>query len=103
MKTCNSFVRVAHLSVCSLFQSEGGGAFKGFKGFSLSASAASGGSTPAAFPGFGNGGGFKGLSGLTNGNGITPSFGGFTSPAATSTAAPGEQRTDVLQCELAGC
>lgn len=70
-------------------ESESSGAFKGFKGFSLSTSAAAGASTPAAFPGFGNGGGFKGLGGLTNGNSITPSFGGFSSPAATSTATPG--------------
>lgn len=61
---------------------ESGGTFKSFKGFSLATSAASGATT--AFSGFGNGGGFKGLSGLTNGNGITPSFGGFS-----STAAPG--------------
>ncbi|TKS90386.1 Nuclear pore complex protein [Collichthys lucidus] len=55
--------------------------------------AASGGSAPTAFSGFGNGGGFKGLGGLTNGNSIAPSFGGFSSPAApptatSSTAAP---------------
>ncbi|TKS90401.1 Nuclear pore complex protein [Collichthys lucidus] len=59
----------------------------------LSAGAASGGSAPTAFSGFGNGGGFKGLGGLTNGNSIAPSFGGFSSPAApptatSSTAAP---------------
>lgn len=77
-----------------LSQAEGSGAFKGFKGFSLSAAAAAGGaSAPAAFSGFGNGGGgFKGLSSLTNGNSIAPSFGGFSSPAATTTAAPGEER-----------
>nr|XP_033471027.1 nuclear pore complex protein Nup50 [Epinephelus lanceolatus] len=69
-------------------EAEGSGTFKGFKGFSLTTSAASGGSAPTAFSGFGNGGGFKGLSGLTNGNSITPSFGGFSSPAA-STATPG--------------
>lgn len=69
-------------------EAEGGGAFKGFKGFSLTAAAASGGSTATAFSGFGNGGGFKGLGGLTNGNSIAPSFGGFSSPAM-STAAPG--------------
>nr|XP_046234493.1 nuclear pore complex protein Nup50 [Scatophagus argus]XP_046234495.1 nuclear pore complex protein Nup50 [Scatophagus argus] len=71
-------------------ESEGGGAFKGFKGFSLNMSAAGGASIPAPFSGFGNSGGFKGLSSLTNGNSITPSFGGFSSPpAATSSAAPG--------------
>ncbi|XP_070785116.1 nuclear pore complex protein Nup50 [Enoplosus armatus] len=70
-------------------EAESGGTFKGFKGFSLASSAASGASTPTAFSGFGNGGGFKGLSGLTNGNSISPSFGGFSSPAATSTATPG--------------
>lgn len=69
-----------------LFQAESTGAFKGFKGFSLAMSAASGGST--AVSGFGNGGGFKGLGGLTNGNSITSSFGGFSSPA-TSSASPG--------------
>lgn len=69
-------------------EGEGSGTFKGFKGFSLTTPAASGGST-SAFSGFGNGGGFKGLSGLTNGNSITPSIGGFSSPAATTAAAPG--------------
>ncbi|XP_040886518.1 nuclear pore complex protein Nup50 [Toxotes jaculatrix] len=69
-------------------EGESGGAFKGFKGFSLTTSAASGGSASTVFSGFGNGGGFKGLGGLTNGNSITPSFGGFSSPA-TSTASPG--------------
>ncbi|XP_059182078.1 nuclear pore complex protein Nup50 [Centropristis striata] len=67
-------------------ETEGSGTFKGFKGFSLTAPAAGGGST--AFSGFGNGGGFKGLSGLTNGSSGAPSFGGFSAPAA-STAAPG--------------
>lgn len=69
-------------------EAEGSGAFKGFKGFSLTSSAASGTSTPAPFSGFGNGGGFKAFGGLTNGNSITPSFGGF-SPPATSTATAG--------------
>ncbi|XP_026182628.1 nuclear pore complex protein Nup50 [Mastacembelus armatus] len=66
-------------------EGESGGAFKGFKGFSLTTG---GGSIPAGFSGFGNGGGFKGLGGLTDGNSITPSFGGFSSPV-TSSAAPG--------------
>lgn len=70
-------------------EGESSGAFKGFKGFSLSASAATGGSSPGPFSGFGNGGGFKGVGGLTNGNSISPSFGGFSSPAATSTVTPG--------------
>uniref|UniRef100_A0A8C9XXK1 Nuclear pore complex protein Nup50 n=1 Tax=Sander lucioperca TaxID=283035 RepID=A0A8C9XXK1_SANLU len=72
-------------------ESEGSGSFKGFKGFSLTsaAPAVSGGSAPTAFSGFGNGGGFKGLSTLTNGNSIAPSFGGFSSPAVTSTPTPG--------------
>ncbi|XP_074554083.1 nuclear pore complex protein Nup50 [Halichoeres trimaculatus] len=71
-------------------EGESSGAFKGFKGFALSTGspAASLTSTPTAFSGLGNGGGFKGLSGLTNGNSVTPSFGGFSSPAA-STASPG--------------
>ncbi|XP_042367678.1 nuclear pore complex protein Nup50-like [Plectropomus leopardus] len=73
-------------------EGEGSGTFKGFKGFSLTTAPASGGSAPTAFSGFGNGGGFKGLSGLTNGNSSTPSFGGFSSPAATTAAAtPGEE------------
>ncbi|XP_035531647.1 nuclear pore complex protein Nup50 [Morone saxatilis] len=75
-------------------EGESSGSFKGFKGFSLSGTAASGGSTPTAFSGFGNGGGFKGLSSLTNGNSIAPSFGGFSSPSAT-TATPGEDRLSV--------
>ncbi|XP_005936430.1 nuclear pore complex protein Nup50 [Haplochromis burtoni] len=66
-------------------ENEGSGAFKGFKGFSLTAAASSS-STPTLFSGFGNGGGFKGLGGLTNGNSGTPSFGGFASPAASSSA-----------------
>uniref|UniRef100_A0A3B4Y622 Nuclear pore complex protein Nup50 n=1 Tax=Seriola lalandi dorsalis TaxID=1841481 RepID=A0A3B4Y622_SERLL len=77
-------------------EGESPGAFKGFKGFSLTAAvtaaAASGSSTPTLFSGFGNGGGFKGIGGLTNGNSIAPSFGGFSSPAA-STAAPGETQS----------
>ncbi|XP_041637214.1 nuclear pore complex protein Nup50 [Cheilinus undulatus] len=71
-------------------EGESSGAFKGFKGFALSTGTpASGASAPTAFSGFGNGGGFKGLGGLTNGNSITPSFGGFSAPAAASTASPG--------------
>nr|XP_043871895.1 nuclear pore complex protein Nup50 [Solea senegalensis]XP_043871896.1 nuclear pore complex protein Nup50 [Solea senegalensis] len=69
-------------------EGEGAGAFKGFKGFSLTSVAASGSSAPTMFSGFGNGGGFKGISSLTNGNSSAPSFGGFSSPVA-STAAPG--------------
>uniref|UniRef100_UPI003AAD03C6 nuclear pore complex protein Nup50 n=1 Tax=Centroberyx gerrardi TaxID=166262 RepID=UPI003AAD03C6 len=69
-------------------EGESSGAFKGFKGFSLTQSAAAGGTT-TAFSGFGNGAGFKGLTALTNGNSISPSFGGFSSPAAASTATPG--------------
>ncbi|KAM6895445.1 nuclear pore complex protein Nup50 [Xenentodon cancila] len=68
-------------------ESDGGGAFKGFKGFSLTASPATA-STAHSLSAFGNGGGFKGFSGLTNGSSPTPSFGGFSSPAA-STAASG--------------
>lgn len=69
-------------------EGESSGAFKGFKGFSLSSAAAGGGAT-TAFSGFGNGGGFKSLGGLTNGNSSAPAFGGFSSPAVTSSAAPG--------------
>uniref|UniRef100_A0A3Q4ASX2 RanBD1 domain-containing protein n=1 Tax=Mola mola TaxID=94237 RepID=A0A3Q4ASX2_MOLML len=47
-------------------------------------------SAPAAFSGFGNGGGFKGLGSLTNGNSVAPTFGGFSStPASTTTTASG--------------
>ncbi|KAM3588040.1 uncharacterized protein V6R79_019681 [Siganus canaliculatus] len=68
-------------------EAESSGAFKGFKGFALSTASASGGSAPGPFSGFGNGGGFKGLGGLTNGNSTTPTFGGFSAPAASSTTA----------------
>nr|XP_057923461.1 nuclear pore complex protein Nup50 [Doryrhamphus excisus] len=47
-------------------EGDGVGAFKGFKGFSMSA---------PPFSAFGS----KGLGGLTNGNGVTPSFGGSSS------------------------
>ncbi|KAI4882477.1 hypothetical protein NFI96_015839 [Prochilodus magdalenae] len=63
-------------------EGESAGAFKGFKGFSLTPSAAATGPT---FTGFGNGAGFKPLNSLTNGNtsSVTPSFGGFNSPATS--------------------
>ncbi|XP_061815694.1 nuclear pore complex protein Nup50 [Nerophis lumbriciformis] len=64
-------------------EGDGAGAFKGFQGFSMSA--ASSGSAQPSFPGFGNGGGFKGLGGLTNGNSVTPSFGGSLSSTAATT------------------
>nr|XP_019968871.1 PREDICTED: nuclear pore complex protein Nup50 [Paralichthys olivaceus] len=70
-------------------EGDNSGAFKGFKGFSLTKpAAASAASPPTMFSGFGNGGGFQGLGSLTNGNSISPSFGGFSSPA-TSTVTPG--------------
>ncbi|KAM3859154.1 nuclear pore complex protein Nup50 [Diretmus argenteus] len=69
-------------------EAESGGSFKVFKGLSLMTPPASGGTT-TAFSGFGNGAGFKGLTSLTNGNSGTTPFGGFSSPAATATAAPG--------------
>ncbi|XP_077357597.1 nuclear pore complex protein Nup50 [Festucalex cinctus] len=60
-------------------EGEAGGAFKGFKGFSSS-------SSPSPFSTFGNGGGFKGLSELTNGNGGgAPSFAATSSPSITAT------------------
>lgn len=63
-------------------EGESGGAFKVFKGFSLTPSG-----TPA-FPSFGNGAGFKPLSGMTNGSvaSVAPSFAGFNSstPAKTN-------------------
>lgn len=63
-------------------QGEGAGAFKVFKGFSLTAS-----SGTAAFPSFGNGAGFKPLSGLTNGSvaQVAPSFAGFNSSTPAKT------------------
>lgn len=77
-------------------QGEAGGAFKGFKGFSLTA--ASPASSPATFSGFGNGGVFKGLGCLTNGN--SSSFGGV-SPA--SSAVPGEFRSAPIRSKLPRC
>ncbi|XP_034019626.1 nuclear pore complex protein Nup50 [Thalassophryne amazonica] len=71
-------------------ENEGGGAFKGFKGFSLNTSAPSGCTTTTVFSGFGSSGGdFKSLSGLTNGNSITPSFSSFSCPAATTATSTG--------------
>ncbi|XP_066522879.1 nuclear pore complex protein Nup50 [Hoplias malabaricus] len=63
-------------------EAESGGAFKGFKGFSLTSSAQAAGGT---FSGFGNGAGFKPLTSLTNGStsSVTPTFGGFNSPATS--------------------
>ncbi|XP_060926078.1 nuclear pore complex protein Nup50 [Limanda limanda] len=69
-------------------EGENSGAFKGFKGFSLAKPAESTTSPSTMFSGFGNGGGFQGLSSLTNGNSSSPSFGGFSAPAA-STGTPG--------------
>ncbi|XP_061618713.1 nuclear pore complex protein Nup50 [Phyllopteryx taeniolatus] len=62
-------------------EGEAAGAFRGFKGFSASASL-----TPTPFSGFGNGGGFKRLSALTNGSGgvLAPSFAATSSSASTS-------------------
>lgn len=60
-------------------QGESAGAFKTFKGFSLTASAPAAGAT---FSTFGNGAGFKPLSSLTNGSAssVIP-FKGFNSTA----------------------
>ncbi|KAM9772297.1 nuclear pore complex protein Nup50 isoform 1-T5 [Syngnathus typhle] len=61
-------------------EGEAAGAFKGFKGFALSAS-----SPPAPFSTLGNGGAFKGPSALTNGSGgLAPS----TTAASPSTTGP---------------
>ncbi|XP_076016026.1 nuclear pore complex protein Nup50 [Genypterus blacodes] len=57
-------------------EGDNSGSFKGFKGFALTASPGSGGTTTAGFSGF------KGLSALTNGNSVTSTFGGFAAPAA---------------------
>nr|XP_046191202.1 nuclear pore complex protein Nup50 isoform X1 [Oncorhynchus gorbuscha] len=75
-------------------EGQSGGSFKVFKGFSLAPTSGTG---PAAegitaFSGFGNGVGFKPLSGLSNGNSVkpvTPALTGFTSPTATKTTTPG--------------
>lgn len=69
-------------------QGENGGAFKSFKGFSLTPSAPAAG---GAFSAFGNGAGFKPLSSLTNGSAasVTPNFGALNSPA-TGKANTGE-------------
>ncbi|XP_042171822.1 nuclear pore complex protein Nup50 isoform X4 [Oncorhynchus tshawytscha] len=75
-------------------EGQSGGAVKVFKGFSLAPTSGTG---PAAegitaFSGFGNGVGFKPLSGLSNGNSgkpVTPALTGFTSPTATKTTTPG--------------
>ncbi|KAJ8249581.1 hypothetical protein COCON_G00227970 [Conger conger] len=72
----------------SLSLQSGRGAFKAFKGFSLSGAAPGGG---GAFSGFGNGAGFKPVSTLANGNGrpsTTPSFAGFAPPATGATPTP---------------
>ncbi|XP_020782146.1 nuclear pore complex protein Nup50 [Boleophthalmus pectinirostris] len=66
-------------------EADGGGTFKGFKGFSLTPSTTSAGPNSTSFSGFGNGGSFKGFGGLSNGNGV-PSFGTFTSPPTSTTA-----------------
>lgn len=62
------------------FESDGGGAFKGFKG--LVASSGGGG-----FSGFGNGAGGKPLEGLSNGNSITSAPPFSSTRAATETKA----------------
>ncbi|XP_064174775.1 nuclear pore complex protein Nup50 [Anguilla rostrata] len=68
-------------------EGESGGAFKAFKGFSVTGSAPGGG---GAFPSFGNGAGFKPVSTMANGSSrasATPSFPGFASAASTTTPA----------------
>lgn len=65
-------------------EADGGGTFKGFKGFSLTPSVGSDGSTSTPFSGFGNGGSFKGFGGLTNGTSVTSSFGNFSAPATST-------------------
>ena len=60
-------------------QSEGGGAFKGFKGFMLPSGKGSGG-----FSGFGNGAGIKPLEGLSNGSSSISSTPLFSSLKTTS-------------------
>ncbi|XP_014827636.1 PREDICTED: nuclear pore complex protein Nup50 [Poecilia mexicana] len=67
-------------------ESEGGGAFKGFKGFSMAAPSTTPSSSLTAFSGFGGTGSFKGFGGLSNGTGSTPSFSGFPSAAKAGVA-----------------
>ncbi|XP_051544714.1 nuclear pore complex protein Nup50-like [Myxocyprinus asiaticus] len=63
-------------------EGESGGAFKVFKGFSLTPAAAG----ATSFSGFGNGAGFKPLSSMTNGSmaSVAP-FGGFNTPTSAKT------------------
>ncbi|CAM4567518.1 hypothetical protein PO909_029284 [Leuciscus waleckii] len=63
-------------------EGESGGAFKAFKGFSLTSAAAT-----ASFSGFGNGAGFKPMSSLTNGSvaSVAPSFASFNVPSFAKT------------------
>ncbi|XP_026065363.1 nuclear pore complex protein Nup50-like [Carassius auratus] len=60
-------------------EGESGGAFKAFKGFSLTSATGS-----TLFSGFGNGAGFKPVSNLTNGSvaSVAPSFAGFNVPTS---------------------
>lgn len=70
------------MSFVVLSQGESGGAFKAFKGFSLTSA-----SGTSSFSGFGNGAGFKPMSSLTNGSvaSVAPSFGGFNVPTSAKT------------------
>ncbi|XP_062862767.1 nuclear pore complex protein Nup50 isoform X2 [Trichomycterus rosablanca] len=63
-------------------EAESGGAFKAFKGFSLTSATPA---TQGAFSGFGNGAGLKPNNVLTNGSAtsVIPTFGGFGSSATT--------------------
>uniref|UniRef100_A0A671KZM1 Nuclear pore complex protein Nup50 n=1 Tax=Sinocyclocheilus anshuiensis TaxID=1608454 RepID=A0A671KZM1_9TELE len=63
-------------------EGESGGAFKVFKGFSLTSATGT-----TSFSGFGNGAGFKPLSSLTNGSiaSVAPSFAGFNVPTSAKT------------------
>ncbi|KAK7149388.1 hypothetical protein R3I94_008895 [Phoxinus phoxinus] len=66
----------------SVAEGESGGAFKSFKGFSLTSAAGT-----ASFSGFGNGAGFKPMSSLTNGSvaSVAPSFASFNVPTFAKT------------------
>uniref|UniRef100_A0A3P8XVH0 Nuclear pore complex protein Nup50 n=1 Tax=Esox lucius TaxID=8010 RepID=A0A3P8XVH0_ESOLU len=75
-------------------EGESGGALKVFKGFSLAPTSGTGPATggTTGFSGFGNGSGFKPLSGLYNGNStapVTPAFSGFASSAANKAPTAG--------------
>lgn len=75
------------------FQSESGGAFKGFKGFVLP-------SGSGGFSGFGNGTGTKPLGGLSNGGGSSSSITNTTSFTNLKTAAETQATSSKFTCKF---